>query len=136
MPRARGVPIGQPLLQELGEQMMVPIPAPFVVQREDEEVQCLQLIQALARVAPSRDEVAQLHAKARQDRSGEEKILGSRIEIGQHRIAQKIRHIAVCAGEPESVTLKVSGVALTGVEGVPLMSPLDAFRVSEALVVP
>src|ERR1035441_9128616 len=44
--------------------------------------------------------------------------------------------VAVCAGEAESVTLKVSGVAFTVVEGVPLMSPLDAFRVKPVGNVP
>jgi hypothetical protein len=34
---------------------------------------------------------------------------------------------AVCAGDPESVTLKVRGVAATCVEGVPLISPVAAF---------
>ena len=37
--------------------------------------------------------------------------------------------LAVCADDAESVTLKVNGVAVTGDAGVPLMSPLDAFRV-------
>ena len=36
--------------------------------------------------------------------------------------------LAVCAGEPESLTLKVSGVALTAAVGVPLISPVDALR--------
>ncbi len=36
--------------------------------------------------------------------------------------------VAVCAGEPESVTLKFSGVLVTGVVGVPLMTPVDAFN--------
>ena len=37
--------------------------------------------------------------------------------------------LAVCAGDAESVTLKVNGVAVTGDAGVQLISPLDAFRV-------
>ena len=36
---------------------------------------------------------------------------------------------AVCAGEPESVALKVSGVAFTATVGVPLIKPVEAFRV-------
>jgi|NGEPerStandDraft_6_1074524.scaffolds.fasta_scaffold167161_2 hypothetical protein len=36
--------------------------------------------------------------------------------------------VKVCAEEPESVTLKLSGVAVTGAVGVPLMRPVDAFR--------
>ncbi len=36
--------------------------------------------------------------------------------------------LAACTGEPESVTLKVSGVALTGAAGVPLISPVDTFN--------
>src|SRR5260370_12469072 len=35
---------------------------------------------------------------------------------------------AVCAGEPESVTLKPSGVLLTWAVGVPLICPVAAFR--------
>jgi hypothetical protein len=33
---------------------------------------------------------------------------------------------AVCGGEPESVILKVRGVAATGAVGVPLMTPVWA----------
>ena len=43
---------------------------------------------------------------------------------------------ALCAGEPESVTLKVSGVAVTWLEGVPLISPLEAFSPNPAGNVP
>ncbi len=35
--------------------------------------------------------------------------------------------VAVCAGELESVTLNVSGVAFTAAVGVPLMRPVEAF---------
>jgi hypothetical protein len=34
--------------------------------------------------------------------------------------------VAVFAGEPESVTLKLRGEAVTGAVGVPLMRPVDA----------
>ena len=44
--------------------------------------------------------------------------------------------VAVCAGDPESVTLKVNAAAVTGEAGVPLMSPLDAFRVKPVGNVP
>ena len=37
--------------------------------------------------------------------------------------------VAVWAGEPESVTWKVSGVALAGAVGVPLIAPVDALSV-------
>ena len=43
---------------------------------------------------------------------------------------------AVCTGEPESVTLKVSGVAVTGVLGVPLIRPVAAFNDKPAGKVP
>ena len=36
--------------------------------------------------------------------------------------------VAVCAGEPESVTLKLSGVAVTPADGVPLINPVDVLR--------
>src|ERR1035437_415581 len=38
--------------------------------------------------------------------------------------------VAVWAGEPESVTLKLSGVPVTGAEGVPVICPVDAFSVN------
>src|ERR1035437_2560660 len=40
--------------------------------------------------------------------------------------------LAFCAGEPESVTLKVSGVALITVEGVPVIKPEDAVSANPA----
>src|ERR1039458_5203423 len=44
--------------------------------------------------------------------------------------------VAVRAGELESVTLKLSGVAVTTVAGVPLISPLEVFKVKPAGNVP
>jgi hypothetical protein len=44
--------------------------------------------------------------------------------------------VAVCTGDPESVTLKVSEVAVTGKVGVPPINPLDAFRVKPVGSVP
>ena len=44
--------------------------------------------------------------------------------------------VAVCAEEPESVTLKVSGVALATAVGVPPIRPLEAFRLKPAGRVP
>ena len=43
---------------------------------------------------------------------------------------------AVCAGEPESVTLKLSGVAVTAAVGVPPICPVEAFKVKPAGNVP
>ena len=40
--------------------------------------------------------------------------------------------VAVCAGEPESVALKVNGVAFAVAVGVPLIRPDDAFRAKPA----
>ena len=44
--------------------------------------------------------------------------------------------VCVCAGLLESLTLKVSGVALTGAVGVPLIAPVAAFSDSPAGNVP
>ena len=44
--------------------------------------------------------------------------------------------VAVCAGEAESVTLKVKGVALTTAVGVPPISPEDAVSDNPAGSVP
>ena len=44
--------------------------------------------------------------------------------------------VADCTGVPESLTINVSGVAFTLAVGVPLIVPLDAFRVSPAGKIP
>ena len=44
--------------------------------------------------------------------------------------------VAVCAGEPESVALKVSGVALAAAVGVPLIKPVEPFSDKPAGIVP
>jgi hypothetical protein len=48
----------------------------------------------------------------------------------------RVRFAVACAGEPESVALKVNGVALAVAVGVPLIRPDDAFRVRPAGRVP
>jgi hypothetical protein len=42
----------------------------------------------------------------------------------------------LCAGLPESVALKVSGVLLTAADGVPVMAPVEAFRLRPVGKVP
>ena len=48
------------------------------------------------------------------------------VRMGGAMVNVRLEVCAVCAGDPESVTLKVSGVALTATLGVPLISPLAA----------
>jgi hypothetical protein len=43
---------------------------------------------------------------------------------------------AFCAGEPESVTLNVSGVAVTPAVGIPPITPVEAFNVKPGGSVP
>lgn len=44
--------------------------------------------------------------------------------------------LAVCAGEPESLTVNISGVMLAAVLGVPLINPVDEFNVKPPVSVP
>jgi hypothetical protein len=44
--------------------------------------------------------------------------------------------VAVCGGVLESVTLNVSGVAVTNAVGVPATTPVEAFNVKPAGSVP
>src|ERR1035438_5958785 len=44
--------------------------------------------------------------------------------------------IALCAGEPASVALNVSGVPVTAMAGVPLIAPVEAFSVNPVGSVP
>jgi hypothetical protein len=43
--------------------------------------------------------------------------------------------VALCAGVPESVTVNVSGVAVTAANGVPLISPVAGFNVKPAGII-
>ena len=52
-------------------------------------------------------------------------------------VTVKVRFaVADCAGGPESVTLKLNGVAFAVAVGVPLITPVDAFSVNPAGRVP
>ncbi len=54
----------EPPAEKLGEQMVIPIPVPLIVQAEDEEIERLQPAQHATGVGALRDVVAQLHAHA------------------------------------------------------------------------
>src|ERR1017187_3074061 len=56
--------------------------------------------------------------------------------VGGAIVSVRLTLAFCCAGEPESVTLKVSGVALTCALGVPLINPEAAVRVNPAGSVP
>jgi len=47
-------------------------------------------IEMQARIAASRDEIAQFHAQARKDRCGQEKVARLIVKIRQHGVAQKV----------------------------------------------
>jgi hypothetical protein len=51
-------------------------------------------------------------------------------------IVSESETVLLCTGLLESLTWKVSGVALTAAVGVPLMAPVEAFRDSPAGNVP
>jgi hypothetical protein len=55
----RGLLVGQALLQHVGEELVVPIPATRVIQRIDKKVAVLQTFEHLLAVWPRRDRLAQ-----------------------------------------------------------------------------
>ena len=64
--------------------------------------------------------------------------LGSDVVVvvnSETMVRVRVGVVAVCAGEPESVTLKVNGTALAVAVGVPLIRPA-ALRVKPAGIVP
>ena len=63
-----GMGCPQPGAQDLGEQRVIAVPAPLVVERDDQEVGALQLLESRLAVAPSGDRLAERSAQALEDR--------------------------------------------------------------------
>jgi hypothetical protein len=97
-------PLGPLLLEadaeQVGEQVVVAPPAPHLVQRVEEQVGPLGLLEQLLAVAPPRDRSAQRARQPLQDRRLQQEgpqRLGLAV---QHLLGQVVQHVAVAAREP------------------------------------
>ena len=89
----------EPGPQQVGEQVVVPPPAPDVVERDEEQVRPLDLLERRLAVGPAGDGVAQLPAQPIEDRGLQQerpKVVGLAIE---HLLGEVVQHVAVAAGE-------------------------------------
>src|SRR5262249_32798457 len=97
LPCTHCVAVSQSLLEKLCEQMVISVPTALIVHGEDEKIQLSQQIEPHPRIGPPGNEVTQLDAQPRQNRGRQQEIPCLIIQIGQHRITQKVRHIPVGA---------------------------------------
>ena len=69
---------GQAVAQQLGKEMMIAIPLPFFIQRHQEKVRALYIIEQLLTIAIPQQGIAKRGAQAIQDRGLQEKGLHRR----------------------------------------------------------
>ena len=86
--------------EDLREQRVVAIPGPLVVERDDQQVGALQLLQAPLAVRLARDGVAQRPAQAVEDRRAHEEVLGLGRQPGKDLLDDVVEDEAVGRPEP------------------------------------
>ena len=94
-----GYSVEEPGAQCVSEQVVVAVPLPLVVERDDEQVPALEDLQPLAAVVAAGERVAQRPRQLREHRGVEEEpanVLGLAVE---HLLDQVVQDEAVAAGE-------------------------------------
>ena len=85
--------------QEIPEEVVVAVPVPLVVQRDDERVRVLHLPQQVGRSARARDRVTELRAQPVEDGGGQQEV----VDLGglpvQDLRRQVVDDVAIVAGE-------------------------------------
>ncbi len=89
----------EPGFEELGEQAVVPVPFPARIEREEEDIGGLELLQHRLAAAAADHRVAQRRGKPVEDRRAAQKIAGLLREPLQDFNDEIIHHVAVIAAE-------------------------------------
>ena len=95
-----GVERSQPGAQDLGKERVVPIPASLVVERDDQEVGALELLEARLAFGYSGDGIAQRTAQAVKDRGAQQEFLGLARQSGENLLDDIVQDVAVARPEP------------------------------------
>ena len=86
-------------LEQVAEEVVVPVPAAAVVERDDEQVRVLELCQRLGRVGAVEDRIAQRRGHPVEHRGPREELDVVRPQLGEVLRAQVVRHEPVVAAE-------------------------------------
>ena len=90
---------GKLMPQEAAEEVVIPEPAPLVVQRDQEQVGAMDFADQFGAVGPSRERVAQRCAHAVEDRGQQQEVTHPRGLAGQHLLAEIVDDVPVRARE-------------------------------------
>lgn len=85
------------VLQERGEEMVIPIPVADVVERDEEEVRRVELLQHRLAVASLQNRIAQGRTETREDRRREQELADVRPLAVEHLIREVVEHVATRA---------------------------------------
>ena len=96
---APGTLASEATAQEVGKQVVVAIPAPIVVQRDDEEVVPLQFLQHLLTIRATGERIAQRTTQVTEDGGLEEKLPYPPGLAFEDLFGQIVEDVAVAAGE-------------------------------------
>lgn len=99
------------MAQQLGEQPVVAIPAPLLVQPLHEQVALGELLEQRVAPAAAGHRIAELSAEPPQHRGGEEEILHGRRLAAEHLVHQVIGGMPVVAREGGDELVAVGGAA-------------------------
>ena len=90
----------QPGAEDLGEERVIPVPASLVVERDDQQVRALQLLEPRLAVGHAGDDLAQRAAQAVEDRGAQEELLGLARQAGENLLDDVVEDVAVARPEP------------------------------------
>ena len=94
-------------LQKLAEQMVIAVPLPVRVERDQEHVRARELFEHRGRVLAAEDRVAQIGREPSQHRGAQQKVPGLGCERRQHLIGQVVRDVPSAAGERPHPTIGI-----------------------------
>ena len=90
----------QPGAEDLGEERVIAVPASLVVERDDQEVRALELLEPRLAVGLAGDGLAQRTAQAVEDRGAQEELLGLARQAGEDLLDDVVEDVAVARPEP------------------------------------
>ena len=92
-----GVLVEQVRAEDVGEQVVVAVPLPPVVERDDEEVGALERHQGRLAAVASRDGVAERPGESLEDRRPQQELADVRRLAGEDLLAEIVHDVAVVA---------------------------------------
>ena len=99
-PGLAGAEDPQPGAEDLREQRVVAVPPPLVVERDDEQVRALELLQSRLAVRAAGDRIAERSAHAVEERGPQEEVLGLGRQAAEDLLDDVVEDETVAGAEP------------------------------------